>query len=49
MCADSNDVDRGTQLIERMRDEGVTPDRRTIDVLDRRKVLRTYLKKVAWW
>lgn len=47
VCANSNDYDRGCQLIDRMEEEGIFPDRFTIAAVDKRKTLRKYLKRLA--
>lgn len=45
ICVRTNDLDRGQEIIERMSTDGVEPDEFTLDVVSKRKVLRSSLKK----
>lgn len=46
VCSRTNDLDRGQDIIDRMESDGVEPDEFTEEVVSKRRVLRTYLRKV---
>eukprot|EP00798_Chlamydomonas_sp_ICE-L_P004630 gene4630-14822_t len=46
VCSRTNDLARGQDIIDRMEADGVDPDDLTADILAKRKVLRSYLRKV---
>jgi len=46
-CARTNDYERGVELIDRMDARGVAVDRFTLMAVEKRKSLRSYLKKFA--
>jgi pentatricopeptide repeat protein len=45
ICVRTNDLERGQEIIERMSSDGVEPDEFTLDVVSKRKVLRSSIKK----
>jgi len=45
-CADANDLERAEELIERMNDTDVEPDKYTYDAVKKRRSIRSYAKKV---
>lgn len=45
ICARTSDLDRGQDIIDRMASDEVEPDEFTLEVVSKRKVLRSYLKK----
>ena len=45
ICVRTNDLDRGQEIIDRMSADGVQPDEFTLDVVSKRKVLRSAVKK----
>ena len=45
VCSRNNDLDRGQDVIDRMAADGVEPDEFSAEVVAKRKVLRSYLKK----
>lgn len=45
-CARVNDTDRGTEILDKMATDGVEPDDGTVEAVKKRKVLRSYAKKV---
>ena len=44
-CARTNDVDRGLQVLDRMEQEGIEPNNYTMEAVEKRKVLRSALRK----
>ncbi|KAG2430766.1 hypothetical protein HYH02_013605 [Chlamydomonas schloesseri] len=45
VCCRTSDIDRGQDIIDRMAADGVEPDEFTEEVVARRRVLRSYLRK----
>lgn len=45
ICCRTSDIDRGQDIIDRMAADGIEPDEMTEDVVARRRVLRSYLRK----
>lgn len=45
-CARDNDVDRGTDVMDKMQADGVEPDLLTAYIVQRRRVLRRYFRKI---
>lgn len=45
VCARTNDLDRGQDVIDRMAADDVIPDEFTLETVQKRRVLRSYLKK----
>ena len=45
-CADDNELERAEGLIERMVEEGVEPDGRTLDAVKKRRSIRSFAKKM---
>ncbi|GFR48255.1 hypothetical protein Agub_g10120 [Astrephomene gubernaculifera] len=45
VCCRTSDIDRGQDIIDRMAADGVAPDELTEEVVAKRRVLRSYLRK----
>ncbi|KXZ55042.1 hypothetical protein GPECTOR_3g201 [Gonium pectorale] len=45
VCCRTSDIDRGQDIIDRMAADGVEPDEFTEEVVAKRRVLRSYLRK----
>ena len=45
-CADDNELERAEDLVDRMADNGVEPDGRTLGAVKKRRSIRSYAKKV---
>lgn len=45
-CADDNELERAEELIERMADDDIDPDKFTLDAVKKRRSIRSYAKKV---
>ena len=45
-CADDNELERAEDIVDRMADEGVEPDRFTMEAVKKRRSIRSYAKKV---
>lgn len=45
VCCRTSDIDRGCDIIDRMVADGVEPDELTEEVVAKRRVLRSYLRK----
>lgn len=45
-CADDNELERAEDLIERMAEEEVEPDKHTLDAVKKRRSIRSYAKKM---
>lgn len=46
ICHKSNDADRALDVIDRMADDGVEPDDVTWELAAKKRVLRSYMRKV---
>ena len=45
-CADDNELERAEDIVDRMANEGVEPDRFTMEAVKKRRSIRSYAKKV---
>uniref|UniRef100_A0A7R9V574 Pentacotripeptide-repeat region of PRORP domain-containing protein n=1 Tax=Chlamydomonas euryale TaxID=1486919 RepID=A0A7R9V574_9CHLO len=45
VCASTNDLDRGQDVIDRMLSDDVDPDEFSLEAVSKRRALRSYLKK----
>ena len=46
ICANSNDWQRGMQVLDQVYDKSVSPDQNTLEIVKKRKTLRAHFKKL---
>jgi pentatricopeptide repeat protein len=46
VCVRTNDMDRGLDVLDRMADDDVVPDDYTLEVVKRKRVLRSHISKL---
>jgi pentatricopeptide repeat protein len=46
VCVRTNDMDRGLDVLDRMANDDVSPDDYTLEVVKRKRVLRSHIAKL---
>lgn len=46
ICVKTNDMDKGAELLDKMHAKEISPDFNTMEVIKRKRILRSHLKKV---